>query len=1016
MNLKELKEKILDKLRPEDIYGEIQHQTVTTNGWVSGRCPMHNDKTNSFAFCSDPTNPDYLRWRCFAEGNGGSFADFLMIQNGDDYKTTLTKLAEKLGIQDIPKKTKSVLPHIKKEVVEQYHSNLISNEKIKEWVSSHRGINLNTIRKYLIGWDDKRQRNTFPVFDKDGSIVNIRLYSAKSDAKLINYTVETEELDDNGKRKEYRYGSPVRLYGLDELYSTDKKQVIFCEGEWDRLLLSQNGFVAVTGTAGVTSFNKKWVEHFKDRDVVIICDCDQVGRKAVENNILPAFKNSEIASIKVINLPLTGSKDDKDITDYFHKKGLAPESLQELIDNTPAYSFDKVEEKEEIIELDSFVRIEEKQFIDKKVKCKIVICGETSETFHAVEEFKVEYCQAWNKGSCSKCSGIMKLPAGTQEYIGSCMSTNAQVTGMLRDFCCDRGAKPTIEIVKKTVIKEFFCHQLVNRLVQLKIEDTEKEKEKDKDSDNEVATYVDGKEQELLEKRVYYMSSEKVSPGNYEATGWVKTHPKTQQITFLIEYLLPLEDDFQRFNLEENIEKLRILKNMTMEEKLTDIRENVVRVFKRDDILIAILITYCSPLHILFNGEYIRGWISVAIIGDSGVAKTTAVKKLSDYVNIGDMFSGQTGSRTGLAYAMEEHAQKGWIVKVGRFPANTRKLLIVDEVQEIRTQDLKTIAKAMDEGFMQVDRVSSKGYETQTRLIMLGNPKWESIMDEYQFGCLTLKGIFPVIVTRRIDLAVFANVNDIENTEDIIRRGKSETEQKVTSEVLKSLIFWAWTIKPENITITDEAKEHCFDRSFELSEKFGYAIDIPLINRYEASKTLIRISTAFAILDVSTDADFLKLIVGKQHINMAYKFLCTIYTNDNCMLDEYSELKRKQDELCDYGEIETLFLRMMEKEKTSITERNVLARMLNTLWSAGIGEDSKRSAIKKADFCDMIGCSKETVGKKIKILKRYSLIETTKDGYVKLPKFIRFLKRFRKDHPDLLEQNNVEDILKEDMD
>ena len=61
------------------------------------------------------------------------------------------------------------------------------------------------------------------------------------------------------------------------------------------------------------------------------------------------------------------------------------------------------------------------------------------------------------------------------------------------------------------------------------------------------AQIIDGKKQELVEKRVYFLSSEHPKPGNYRAVGWVKSHPKTQQITMLIEFLEALEDDFQAF-------------------------------------------------------------------------------------------------------------------------------------------------------------------------------------------------------------------------------------------------------------------------------------------------------------------------------------------------------------------------------------------------------------------------------------------------------------------------------------
>jgi hypothetical protein len=186
--------------------------------------------------------------------------------------------------------------------------------------------------------------------------------------------------------------------------------------------------------------------------------------------------------------------------------------------------------------------------IDQKVQVPITVCGETSEAFHAVEEFRITFCPRMQKGGCFECKGVVepaRLPRSAQEYIGSCMSTNVQLTAMLREYACKYGQKPTLEILRRTTVKEFFCHQRVNRLTQLR------------DEAGNIVQVIDGKKQELIEKRVYHLSSEHPKPGNYLATGWVKSHPKTQQVTFLIDSLTPLEDDYEAFDLPAAIPSLR---------------------------------------------------------------------------------------------------------------------------------------------------------------------------------------------------------------------------------------------------------------------------------------------------------------------------------------------------------------------------------------------------------------------------------------------------------------------------
>jgi hypothetical protein len=39
----------------------------------------------------------------------------------------------------------------------------------------------------------------------------------------------------------------------------------------------------------------------------------------------------------------------------------------------------------------------------------------------------------------------------------------------------------------------------------------------------------------------------------------------------------------------------------------------------------------------------------------------------------------------------------------------------------------------------------------------------------------------------------------------------------------------------------------------------------------------------------------------------------------------------------------------------------------------------------------------------VRLLKRFNLLDTTRDGYVKKPKFNKFLRRFVRKHPKFLE-------------
>lgn len=973
------KEEIVTRLRerPELVYGRIQRRRRLGNGWVEGLCPFHRDSDPSFGY-----HEESLHWVCFVCGKGSVF-DFVMQSSGISFKDTAFQLGDQLGVpRPVGSEEKPQRPPIREDLVKQWCRNLWQNEEVIRWLREKRGLSDDTLRKYEIGWDPKRQRNTIPVRDERGNLVNVRLYNAKKDPKIINFT--------EGR---WKYGSPARLYGVGELQKDNRSQVIQCEGEWDRLVLQQESFLAVTSTHGCSVFRPEWVKHFQGRDVVVIYDCDSEGKAAVNNIVLKAFREAvtsgKVKSIKVIDLPLRGEKDDKDVTDYFHKRGFTASDLQRLIDETPAHSYEDASPDEEVIRLDSFTEIERKDLINKKVEVEITICGETSEAFHAVERFKVTYCSRLRKGECFDCAEPIVVPRGAQEYIGSCMSTNVQLKGMLRDFCCRFGQKPAIEITERTTVKEFFCHQKVSRVTHRR------------DETGEIVQIVDGRKQELVEKRVYFLSSEHPTPGNYRAVGWVKSHPKTQQVTMLIESLEALEDDFQAFRTEENVHLLKELQELTLHDIVASLREHVTRVYLRDELLLSILLTYCSPRWFRFKEEIERGWLCTAIIGDTGTGKTQTFDRFAEFLGIGDMFSGLTGSRTGLAYALVEHKQKGWQVRIGRYPANSRRLLAVDEVQEIPRSQLKTIAKAMNEGFLQIDRVSSRGYESQTRVVMLGNPKRNATMDEHQHGCTALKPIFPLMVIRRIDIAVFANSNDVEIPSFAAAKSDAGDVHQLSRDALRALIFWAWNLKHDDVLFLPETAAECKVKTEELSDIFGHATDIPLLTVYECDKKLARVAAAFAVLDLSVDEGFAKLVVLPKHICHAAQFLTNIYSHDNCRLDTYSDVCREQEALDDFDGICREFGRISEREKHSSEGEHVFQRLVHGLWTIGARKDN-RTPVRRNDLADVAGCSPRYVSDRIHVLKKFHLIESTRDGYVKTPKFNRFMAKLQKEKPEFL--------------
>lgn len=183
--------------------------------------------------------------------------------------------------------------------IRKWQDNLWSSKgrKFLQFLMDERGLEEHVIKEAQIGvgafrWTPgkrKSTRITIPIFDADGECVNVRLYSAQpgKGPKMLPYPHPTK-LNKDGEKYQ-TYAKPTRLYGVDSLANDEGvdldggeepiRYAFVCAGEWDRLLLAQEGLLAVTGTgAEKTLPREEDCQYLEGRDVVVIYDCDEAGR------------------------------------------------------------------------------------------------------------------------------------------------------------------------------------------------------------------------------------------------------------------------------------------------------------------------------------------------------------------------------------------------------------------------------------------------------------------------------------------------------------------------------------------------------------------------------------------------------------------------------------------------------------------------------------------------------------------------------------------------------------------
>src|SRR5947209_5873254 len=169
--------------------------------------------------------------------------------------------------------------------------------RIRQYLNN-RGITDLLIDYHAIGWNGNRI--TIPVYNREGEIAFFKLAKDPEDQ-----TGPKMMASPGGYAELYEWGAVLPEPG----------RIIICEGEFDRIVLEANGFIAVTSTAGSGVFKKEWARAFANIPEVYICyDRDEAGAKGSERVA------SLIPHARIVELPEEVG-DGGDVTDFFVRLG-----------------------------------------------------------------------------------------------------------------------------------------------------------------------------------------------------------------------------------------------------------------------------------------------------------------------------------------------------------------------------------------------------------------------------------------------------------------------------------------------------------------------------------------------------------------------------------------------------------------------------------------------------------------------------------------------------------------------
>lgn len=285
-------------------------------------CPFHEDTKPSFNL-----NLRTGQWHCHACGEKGNEVTFYArlrgVSNVEAARAIRAQVGGGTNVVPLRRPAAAAKPTAPAKIMDpkladEAHARLLKSKEPLKWLKEARGLALETIKRFRLGLTDKGDRVTIPVFAEGGALLNLRLYDWR-------HTSDQKFLNSKG------FGT-IRLWPAESLAADE---VLLVEGEPDCLTACQLGYAGLTGTGGASNWKGEWTAQLAGKRVVILYDADAAGKEGREK-VAQALAGVA-REVRLVDLPLAGTKEEKDLTDFVVKKGGTKEELDRLIAEAPIH-------------------------------------------------------------------------------------------------------------------------------------------------------------------------------------------------------------------------------------------------------------------------------------------------------------------------------------------------------------------------------------------------------------------------------------------------------------------------------------------------------------------------------------------------------------------------------------------------------------------------------------------------------------------------------------------------------
>lgn len=917
-------------------------------------CPFHADTQESLSInLKDEGGLFY----CFGCGARGNLVHFYKLRfHLDTLAETVDQIAEQFGLR-------TVTTRIDPEQVNVWHEALMLRADILQALLEERCITEQTVLRFRLGFDVASSRITIPIMLTDGRCVNVRKWL------LPSYRRSTQ----TAKCVGVTGSNAVQLFPVNAL---EQSQIILCEGEIDCMLLHQYGFNGLTTTGGVQSFTSQWIPYLRDKDVVLMFDNDTAGREATlrVRDILVRH----VAQLRSVTLPPMSKAPEPDIADYCLEFGSDTAVLfKRFIDESEPYVIE-LDEQGRIIRDVNLIQAGRAMNIGKQLRVEARITGKYDAPYAIPKKLRFSCSQDMPGRMCVRCPFIQQDKGFeiTREVLNNPFS----MVTMLRT---PRPQQYTLLLAGLGVPNKCVRHSM--EVVEYKnIEELQ------------ISPDVTGYDSEFqfMLRTAYLCDYNPRLNDTYLFEGETIPDPKTSEIVHVFYKANPAQTAVDQFSVmmptEMNGEEVKMYERLKMfqckdgdvEAKLRtiyrDLESNVTHVIKRGDVLQAIDMAFHSIIKFRFDEQMVRkGWMDVAIIGDTKTGKSETMEQLLRHYQAGEMLNAEQTSRVGITGGYISNGQRTRFV-LGRWPLNDRRFCCIDEFTALSQEEIGELTRLRSTG---VSESAKQGqinkFFARVRFVALMNPRNNRQMSTYGFGCQAVNDALGADAdVSRWDLVVAVSQDDV-TIQDIHNAWKSSVEHVYTADLCHHMVMFAWSRKESHIMFTPTAIKTTLALAESMSQL--YTEEIPLAIGSEFRYKLARLSAAIATRLFHVDGTFENVIVDEEHVHAAANFVHKCYDGDAMGLKAYSVLKHREKVLAPelVPRLTNYLQRMPPAVIHGLRETNTFTPSTLEIFGA-IDSYSARELLSK--------------------LYEFGCIRKLASGYVKTDAFITFFRTFLHDY------------------